>query len=167
VALHRVESAYLDHGLQARITADTLNDSLGPKIVLGYVLQGFVALTLLMGVAALGLIAARAVVERRHSVGAMRALGYTLWMVGAAFLSEQLFTAALGLAIGGTLGLVLSKNLFDANFFEQYRTGLTFAIPWPSLVVIAASALLATFLATLLPAWQASRISPAEALRCE
>jgi ABC-type antimicrobial peptide transport system permease subunit len=43
-----------------------------------------------MGVVALGLIAGRSVVERRHSVGTMRALGYTRRMVGLAFLAEAL-----------------------------------------------------------------------------
>ena len=158
-----------------------LDDGLGPKQALSYVLEGFMSLTLLMGVVALGLIAGRAVVERRHSVGTMRALGYTRRMVGLAFLAEALFTAALGLAIGGALGLILSKNLFDANFLEQGMTAaqstlgtfvpysplLTFAIPWPVLTTIDASALLATLLATILPAWQASRIPPAQALRYE
>jgi putative ABC transport system permease protein len=88
-------------------------------------------------------------------------------MVGAAFLMEALFTAALGIVLGGGLGLILSKNLFDADFFEQYRTGLTFAIPWTVLTTMSAIALAATVLATLLPAWQASRIPPAQALRYE
>ena len=166
-AAHRVEAAYLPLGVQAFVTAEELDNGLGAKQVLSYVLEGFVGLTLLLGVAALGLIAARAVVERRHAVGTMRALGYSRRMVGMAFLTEALFTAALGMIIGGALGLVLSKNLFDANFFEQYRSGLTFAIPWPTLAVVATLALLATLMATLLPAWQASRIAPAEALRYE
>ena len=166
-AARRIEAAYLDYGLQVTVVSEVLYDGLGPKQVLSAVLEGFVGLTLLMGVMALALIAARAVVERRHSVGTMRALGYTRRMVGTAFLAEALFTAALGLSIGGVLGLLLSKNLFDANFFEQYKTGLTYAIPWPTLGVIAAAALAATLLATLAPAWQASRIAPAEALRYE
>jgi len=166
-AARGVASAYLDYGLQATDSSEQLLDGLGPKQVLGDVLQGFVALTGLMGVAALGLIAARAVVERRHSVGAMRALGYTRGMVGAAFLTEALFTAVLGLVIGGLLGLVLSRNLFAANFFEQYRTGLSFVIPWSTLGLLSGAILLATLLMTALPAWQASRISPAEALRYE
>jgi len=165
VAARRLEAAYLPYGLQATVISEELLDGLGPKQVLSQVLQGFVALTLLMGVAALGLIAARAVVERRHTVGAMRALGYSRSMVGAAFLAEALFTATLGLIVGDSLGLVLSANLFDANFFEQYRTGLTFQIPWATLAVIAGITLAATLLAALAPAWQASRISPAEALR--
>jgi putative ABC transport system permease protein len=181
VAAHRVEAAYLPHGMQAIVIAEELDDGLGPKQALSYVLEGFMSLTLLMGVVALGLIAGRAVVERRHSVGTMRALGYTRRMVGLAFLAEALFVAALGLAIGGALGLILSKNLFDANFLQQgmalapsalgtfmpYNPLLTFTIPWPVLAIIDASALLATLLATILPAWQASRIPPAQALRYE
>ena len=167
MAARRVASAYLDYGLQATVSSEQLLNGLGPKQVLSAVLQGFVALTGLMGVAALGLIAARAVVERRHSVGAMRALGYTRGMVGAAFLTEALFTAVLGLVIGGVLGLVLSSNLFAANFFEQYRTGLSFVIPWQTLGVLSGAILLATLLMTALPAWQDSHIAPAEALRYE
>jgi putative ABC transport system permease protein len=167
LAMHRVEAAYLPYGLQVGITAEQLDDALGPKQVLSAVLEGFVGLTLLMGVAALGLIAARAVVERRHTVGTMRALGYSRRMVGAAFLLEALFTSSMGVVIGGAMGLILSKNLFDSNFFEQYRTDLVFAIPWSVLASMAASALLATLIATSLPAWQASRIPPARALRYE
>ena len=73
VAAHRVEAAYLPHGLQAIVIAEELDDGLGPKQALSYVLEGFMSLTLLMGVVALGLIAGRAVVERRHTVGMMRA----------------------------------------------------------------------------------------------
>ena len=51
--------------------------------------------------------------------------------------------------------------------FVPYSPLLTFAIPWPVLAVIDASALVATLLATALPAWQASRIPPAQALRYE
>src|SRR5205823_2286690 len=147
VAARRVEAAYLPHGMEAIVMAEELDDGLGPKQALSYVLEGFMSLTLLMGVVALGLIAGRAVVERRHSVGTMRALGYSRRMVGLAFLAEALFTAVLGLALGGALGLILSKNLFDANFLQQSLTAaqstlgtfvpysplLTFAIPWPVL----------------------------------
>ena len=51
--------------------------------------------------------------------------------------------------------------------FVPYNPLLTFAIPWPVLAIVDASALLATLLATILPAWQASCIPPAQALRYE
>jgi ABC-type lipoprotein release transport system permease subunit len=55
----------------------------------------------------------------------------------------------------------------NVRFYERYRTGLTVAIPWTVLATMSALALAATVLATLLPAWQASRIPPAQALRYE
>jgi hypothetical protein len=45
-------------------------------------LQGFMALGLLVGIAALGVISTRAVIERRQQVGMLRALGYQRGMVG-------------------------------------------------------------------------------------
>ena len=58
-----------------------------------------------------------------------------------------------------------SRNIFAANFFEQFQTGLVFAIPWNELGIIVGVALLASLLAALLPAWQAGRVTPIEALR--
>jgi len=63
------------------------------------------------------------------------------------------------------LGLILCHNIFAVNFFEQFNTGLAFAIPWDQLAIIAGVALAASLLAALLPAWQAGRVTPAEALR--
>jgi putative ABC transport system permease protein len=51
------------------------------------------------------------------------------------------------------------------NFFEQFHTGLTFAVPWEELGLVVGVALLASLLAALLPAWQAGRVAPTEALR--
>lgn len=71
----------------------------------------------------------------------------------------------VGSLSGVILGLILSSNIFAVNFFEQFHTGLTFAIPWSELGLIVAIALFASLLASLLPAWQAGRVTPTEALR--
>ena len=55
--------------------------------------------------------------------------------------------------------------MFASNFFEQYKTGMTYAAPWAQLGVVALIADAASMLTTLVPAWQATRIVPAEALR--
>ena len=78
---------------------------------------------------------------------------------------QSFFVGTLGSILGVVLGLVLSRNIFVTNFFEQFHTGLTFSIPWQELGLIVGIALLASFLGALLPAWQAGRISPAEAIR--
>ena len=63
------------------------------------------------------------------------------------------------------LGLILSNNIFAVDFFEQFNTGLIYSVPWGELGLIVGIALLASFLGALLPAWQAGRITPAEAIR--
>jgi ABC-type lipoprotein release transport system permease subunit len=40
-------------------------------------------------------------------------------------------------------------------------------VPWPQIVIIVVLAYVASLITTYLPAWQASRVYPAEALRFE
>ena len=86
-------------------------------------------------------------------------------MLQGAFLFESFFVGCIGSLIGVMLGLILSRNIFAVNFFEQFHTGLTFAVPWEELSLIVGVALLASLIAAVLPAWQAGRIAPSEALR--
>lgn len=158
-------SAYLDNGLETTVLEDAIWQIRGPRILLSDVLLGVVGMTLLLGVAALAITGTRAVVERRQQIGMLRALGCSRPLVQWAFLLESFLVGALGSVVGCVLGLVLARNIFAANFFEQYQTGLAFVIPWQQIELIIGVALLASFLGAILPAWQAGRIAPAEALR--
>jgi putative ABC transport system permease protein len=133
--------------------------------LLSNVLLGVVALTLLLGVAALALTGTRAVVERRQQIGMLRAMGSSRRLIQGAFLCESFFVGAWGCVSGVLLGLILARNIFAVNFFEQYQTGLVFHVPWQQLFLIICVALLASFLGALLPAWLAGRVAPAEAIR--
>ncbi|HEY6408895.1 MAG TPA: FtsX-like permease family protein, partial [Ktedonobacteraceae bacterium] len=158
-------SAYLDNGLETTVLEDAIWQIRGPRIFLSNVLLGVVGLTLLLGVTALAITGTRAVIERRQQIGMLRAIGCKRGLIQAAFLCESFLVGALGSILGVALGLVLSRNIFATNFFEQFSTGLTFSVPWQELGLIVSIALLASFLGALLPAWQAGRISPAEAIR--
>ena len=158
-------SAFLDNGLETTVLEDAIWTLRGPRILLSNVLLGVVGLTLLLGVAALAITGTRAVVERRQQIGMLRALGSKRRMLQGAFLCESFFVGCIGSLIGVILGLILSRNIFAVNFFEQFHTGLTFAVPWEELGLIVGVALLASLIAAVLPAWQAGRIAPSEALR--
>src|SRR6266568_2950203 len=158
-------SAFLDNGLETTVLEDAIWTLRGPRILLSNVLLGIVGLTLLLGVAALAITGTRAVVERRQQIGMLRALGSKRRMLQGAFLCESFFIGCIGSLIGVTLGLILSRNIFAVNFFEQFHTGLTFTIPWEELGLLVGIALLASLIAALLPAWQAGRVAPSEALR--
>ena len=135
------------------------------KVGFNSLLQGFMSLGLVVGVAALGVISTRAVVERRHEIGVLRAIGYRRSTVQLSFLLESSLVALLGVLIGVVLGLALSYNVID--FLKEDLAGLEFQVPWLTIGIIAAVAFVASLLMTFLPARQASKIYPAEALRYE
>ena len=163
----RIGSALLDYGFETTVLQDILLDVNGPRVFISRVLVGLVGLTLLVGMAALAVTGSRAVVERRQQIGMLRALGFHRLHVQAIFLIESLLVGALGTAIGLALGLVLCRNVFAVDFFASFQSGLTLYVPWPELFAICGASLLASTIASLLPAWQAGRIAPADALRYE
>jgi putative ABC transport system permease protein len=128
--------------------------------------QGFMALGLLVGIAALGVIASRTVVERRQQVGVLRALGFHPSMVALSFLLESSFIALTGILIGVIAGLLLGADMVR-TFFAQLTPDTAVTAPWGQLGVILLLAYGFSLLLTLIPSLQASRIYPAEALRYE
>jgi len=131
------------------------------------VFQGFMGLGLVVGIAALAVVASRAVVERRQQIGMLRAIGYQRGMVALSFLFESGFIALSGILIGLTLGLSLAWVLFTQGEIGTESEGATFVVPWLNLAIICAIAFGASMLMTYLPARAASRVPIAEALRYE
>lgn len=162
-----VGSALLDYGFETTVLQDVLLDTNGPRVFISRILVGLVGLVLLVGMAALAVTGSRAVVERRQQIGMFRALGFHRLHVQALFLIESLLVGASGTLIGLVLGLLLCRNIFDVDFFAPVQSGLLLVVPWGELGVICACALAASALAAILPAWQAGRVAPADALRYE
>ncbi len=160
-----IERAFVSSGLDAAVIAERFAQR--QRLTGGalQLLQGFMALGLLVGIAALGVISTRSVYERRQQVGMLRALGYQKGMVTLSFLIESSFVSITGLMIGALTGLVLGDNLVLA-FFPQISASAV-STPWLPIVLIVLAAYLFSLLTTLVPAWQASRIYPADALRYE
>ena len=158
-----VEAAFLENGVETTVLADELAEDREASIAINQLLQGFMATGLLVGIAALGVISLRAVVERRQQIGVLKAIGYRRSMILASYLIESSFISLLGILMGVGLGTLLSINLVDE--FAQEVPGLTFAVPWSELGIIIVLAYLFSLLTTFLPARQAAGIYPAEALR--
>lgn len=161
----QVESALLVNGVDAVSIKDELEDAQDQNRAFLYIIQGFMALGLLVGLAAVGVIAFRAVVERRQQIGVLRAIGFQPSMVSLSFMAEQLFVVGIGSLTGAVLGLALAKILFMSEDFAP--SGADFVIPWPIVLVIIVVTLIAAMLMTYIPARQASKLAPAEALRYE
>jgi putative ABC transport system permease protein len=162
-----LESAFLANGLQATQVKDDLADIVSVNRTFNYLLQGFIGLGLVVGVAALAVVSARTVVERRQEIGVMRAIGFEQGRVQIGFLIESSMVAVAGLLVGTILGLILSYNIIDDSRQQASWENLRFAVPWLNLAIIYALVLAAALITSFLPARQASRVYPAQALRYE
>jgi putative ABC transport system permease protein len=161
----KLESAFLGNGLEAQSIEEVVDDNVAANMTFNRLIQGFMGLGLIVGVAALGVISARAVVERRQQIGVMRAIGFRREMVQAAFLLESSFIALTAIVVGTALGLLLSWNIIDDQRRQPSWENLELHVPWLNLFVIFLVVYLVALLATLAPAVRASRIRPAQALR--
>ena len=160
-----LESAFLKNGLESVDLIQELRDSLATQLVFQQLLLGFLAVGLVVGVAALGVISTRAVVERRQQIGMLRALGFQREMVSWIFLIESSFIAILGIGLGVGLALIPASQVITDMGAEI--PGLTFQVPWTEILVVSGLAYAMTLLTTWFPAMQASQFTPAEALRYE
>jgi len=156
---------FYENGMTTTVLEDNLRDMMKSQMMINTLLQWFMGLGLVVGIAALGVIAARSVVERRQQIGMLRAIGFRRGMVQNTFILESSFVAVLGIIIGSALGLGLSYNV--TTFLAKEMQGLEFVLPWQSVLFIAALSYIASLLTTYLPARQASKVYPAEALRYE
>ncbi|MBD0290616.1 MAG: FtsX-like permease family protein [Thermoleophilia bacterium] len=166
-AAGRIESAFLANGVEADAYAELVADAMSASITFNRLVQGFMGLGLVVGVAALGVIAARSVVERRQQIGVLRAIGFRRGMVQLSFLLESSFIAGTSILVGFVLGLVVSWNVIRDSQSEPSWDNLTFVVPWANLVVIFLVVYVVALATTLAPALRASRVYPAEALRYE
>ena len=160
-----LEAAFLSNGMQAHSLAKVLHDTVSSSLTFQWLILGFLGLGLIIGVAALGVISARAVVERRQQIGVMRAIGFQRRMVQLSFLAESSFVTLVGIVVGAGLGLLTAYNVIADSRDHASWSNLQFAPPWPALVGILVVVFLASLATTYLPARRASRIYPAQALR--
>ena len=158
-----IEKAFIGSGLNATILAETF--AAGQAVTRGVLrlFQGFMALGLFVGIAALGVISSRTVVERRQQIGMLRAIGYQPNMVALSFVLEASFISLAGILIGTVAGVVLGRNIVGEIYTAI--SGQAFDTPWGAIALVVLLTYAISLLTTIFPAIQASRIYPAEALR--
>jgi putative ABC transport system permease protein len=160
-----LDSTFLKNGLESVDLIKEMRDALATQLVFQQLLLGFLTVGLVVGVAALGVISTRAVVERRQQIGMLRALGFQREMVSWIFLIESSFVSLLGIGLGAGLALIPASQMITDMAADI--PGLTFQVPWAEIFLVSGLAYAMTLLTTWLPAIQASKVTPAEALRYE
>jgi putative ABC transport system permease protein len=159
-----LQGEFLSNGLVATRIRHLVEQDFAANRSFFQLLQGFLALGLVVGVAGLGVVMVRAVRERRRTVGVLRALGFPAGVVRRAFLLESSFVALEGILLGTALSIVTSYLLFR-NDDDLAAAGGPFPIPWMNITLLVTATALASLAATAWPARQAARIRPAVALR--
>jgi putative ABC transport system permease protein len=110
-----------------------------------------------------------AVYERIREIGTISAIGTSPSRILALFVSEGLLLGLLGSIIGSVISIatvyVLNIKTLTFSFGRQENLVLQPTISSQDVIVIAAVVVIVAVLASLQPAWKASRMDPIMALR--
>jgi lipoprotein-releasing system permease protein len=134
----------------------------------------FIILVLIVLVAAFGIISSliMVVMEKNKDIAILKSMGAAGKSIMRIFIFEGLMIGIMGTLIGLIGGYVLCVLLGKYQFISlpkdvYYISHLPVKMSGVDFLLVALSALGISFLATLYPSWQASKLNPSEALRYE
>jgi lipoprotein-releasing system permease protein len=142
----------------------------------------FIILLLIVAVAAFNIVSTlvMTVNDKQADIAILQTLGSTPRSIMAVFIVQGALIGVVGTLLGLAGGIALALNvetlvpaierLFGIQFLSPdvyYISDLPSDLHWSDVQRIALMSLLLSLLATLYPAWRASRTQPAEALRYE
>jgi putative ABC transport system permease protein len=157
---HDLSKAKYKRGVTAQTLRGLLETGYAATRTFFSIIDVLMKMGLVVGILSLGILSLRAIVERRHLIGVMRAIGYRKHSVLSGLLIESAAIATLGVLVGSAVGIGMAW-IFYSIFFEES----VFGVQWSSLFGALGLVYAATFLVTIGPAWRASRLPPAEAVR--
>jgi lipoprotein-releasing system permease protein len=142
----------------------------------------FIILSLIVAVAAFNIVSTlvMAVTDKESDIAILRTLGANPGTIMGIFIIQGAFLGVIGTSLGVLTGIPTALNVETVVSTLESLLGMKFLSPdvyyiselsadlhWDDVIIIGLSSLLVTLLATLYPAWRASRTQPAEALRYE
>ena len=142
----------------------------------------FIILLMVVAVAALNIVSTlmMTVTDKESDIAILRALGMTPGSIMTIFLIQGAVIGLFGTLIGVALGVPVALNVFEiVSWLEQvfstdflpadvyYISDVVADVRAEDVLTYAIAAFTITILATIYPAWKASRTLPAEALRHE
>ncbi|MFW3899158.1 lipoprotein-releasing ABC transporter permease subunit [Pseudomonas putida] len=139
-------------------------------------------LLMIIAVAAFNIIATLIMVvnDKGADIAILRTIGATPGQIMGTFMVQGSLIGVVGTLIGGVLGVALALNVSDVvGWIERvsgqhiftsdvyFISSLPSELQWGDVVLICSAGLVMSFLATIYPAWRASQVEPAMALRYE
>jgi len=146
------------------------------KILTGFMLMMIVVIGAVNIVSTLVM----AVSDKSADIAILRTMGASKQMIMQIFIVQGLVAGVIGTIIGATLGVLLAYTVTDLSLLLEtlinsiftdaniyFISHLRTRVDPGEVMVVCAVALVISFIATLYPAYRASKIQPAEVLRYE
>ncbi|MBW1708681.1 MAG: lipoprotein-releasing ABC transporter permease subunit [Deltaproteobacteria bacterium] len=134
----------------------------------------FVILLLIVLVAAFNIVSTLIIVvmEKAKDIAILKSMGATGFSIMKIFVFQGLVIGVIGTLFGLAGGVLLCDVLRRYQFIKiprdiYYIDTLPVRMEAPDVILVILMAVVISFLATLYPAWRASRLKPVEALRYE
>ncbi|MBX2867724.1 MAG: lipoprotein-releasing ABC transporter permease subunit [Acidiferrobacterales bacterium] len=140
----------------------------------------FIVLMLIIAVAAFNIVSTLVMIvtDKQPDVAILRTLGMSPGSVMKVFMVQGTVIGVVGTLIGAVLGVLTALNIatiipaieqfFNTELFPSnvyLISDFPAELRWKDVTGVVVVSLLLGFLATIYPAWKASRVQPAEALR--
>ncbi len=146
------------------------------KILTGFMLMMIVVIGAVNIVSTLVM----AVSDKSADIAILRTMGASKQMIMQIFIVQGLLAGVIGTIVGATLGVLLAYTVTDLSLLLEtlinsiftdaniyFISHLRTRVDPGEVMVVCAVALVISFIATLYPAYRASKIQPAEVLRYE
>jgi lipoprotein-releasing system permease protein len=142
----------------------------------------FIVLMLIIAVAAFNIVSTLVMIvtDKQSDVAILRTLGMSPGSIMKVFMVQGTVIGVVGIIVGGVLGVITALNVetiipaiedfFNTELFPSdvyVISDFPAEMRWADVTQIIVAALCMSFLATIYPAWRASRVRPADALRHE
>ena len=142
----------------------------------------FFILLLIITVAVFNLLSSLVMVvtDKRSDIAILRTMGMSSRQIITVFIYQGFIIGLIGTILGVLLGIVLATYATEIVNFIQQVSGrqmvsasvymidyIPSTLMWSDVVKVTIVSMILSFLATLYPAWSASRVQPVEALRYE
>ncbi len=137
-------------------------------------------LLIIVAVAAFNIVSTLVMVvtDKQGDIAIMRTLGMSPGAIMSVFMVQGFVIGVVGIVLGTLLGIVLALTVTDVIAWVEQILGIQFLdsgvyfisylpseLLWSDVLIVTSSGLIMCFLATLYPAYKASKVKPAEALR--
>lgn len=157
-----LDEALADEGVLVTLIVDDILLVQGLVLAILAIFQAYLALGLGVGLLGIGVVTARAVRDRTHVIGLLRAIGVSRQRIGQSLAGEVAWTGGLGLVVGVVVGMMFHVRLHGALWADQ---GVDMALPWGSALAVLFGGMVLVSLAVAWPIRRATSIAPSEALR--